>query len=77
MDNQRRSHSSIPESAMELRTDGHNLYDYRTAHHRAGDPDYQTTLPETCVKCHRQAEIFETAGLDAPTKVDEEIASDE
>ena len=49
-------------------------YDYRTAHHRAGDSGYQTLLPETCAECHRQEASAKEAGVTV-TKPDEEWVS--
>jgi len=74
MDNHRRSHSLNRESRMDMElVDGTSLSDYHTAHNRAGDPSYQTFLPEACVKCFRQAQIAQDAGLEVPTSPDEEI----
>jgi len=56
MDINRRSHTLTgAQSKMEMGTpDGRTWYDPDTAHHRAGDPDYQVALPETCALCLAQ-----------------------
>jgi len=65
---------NVPQSQAEYlsRDDGSIRYDYHTAHNRVGDPDYQTPIPETCVKCARQAEEAEKKGQTRPTRVDDE-----
>jgi len=67
-------HSLVRESAVETTyPDGTTRYDYRTAHHRAGDPDYQKAIPETCTKCEHQRLAAEEEGDPPPTKPDEAI----
>ena len=79
MDQQRRSpHSSVPESQMEMMlADGTILTDYKTAHHRAGDPSYQTLLPETCSKCRKQKAEAVEAARPEPTRPDEAWLNDQ
>jgi len=69
----RRSHpSSGGASRVETRLlDGTQLTDYETAHNRAGDPTYQTDLPDTCAACWARAEAAEEAvRAEAEARVD-------
>ena len=61
------------QSRVEFDDGGQLFYDYRTAYYRAGDPDYQTPIPEMCAKCRRNKEVFTEAGLTPPTEVDQEV----
>ena len=67
-----RSHTSrgLQAQAEFRESDGSIYYDYRTAHKRAGDTDYQVALPATCEKCKGQAEEAAELGAEAPTKPD-------
>ena len=56
--------------------DGTTRSDYRTAHHGAGDPGYQTWLPETCTKCWQQLEAAQQNGSPVPTAPDQEVIDD-
>jgi len=71
----RRSHSlkDVGSQVETLYGDGTVRYDYRTAHNRAGDADYQTPIPETCTACYKQAEEAAAAGAPVPTSVDAEL----
>ena len=41
-------------STWETIEDGSSRYDPKTAHTRAGDPDFEVRLPETCGACRAQ-----------------------
>ena len=41
-------------STWETKEDGISRYDPKTAHTRAGDPDFEVRLPETCGACRAQ-----------------------
>ena len=69
---EQRSHlRDAVQSRVEFLEDGDILWDYRTAHGRAGDPDNKTFLPKTCKTCHEQEKSAKETGVTV-TKVDEE-----
>jgi len=41
-------------SPVEMLEDGISRYDPKTAHTRAGDPEFEVRLPETCGACRAQ-----------------------
>ncbi len=63
-------------SRSEVLEDGVTRVDYRTAHKRAGDPDYERYLPADCRACYHQAQEAEEAGWDPPKAPDAEAKVD-
>ena len=52
-------HSKRFGSTWETLEDGISRYDPKTAHTRAGDPDFEVRLPETCGQCRAQELAWE------------------
>ena len=63
-------------SKHEESSGGKTRSDYRTAHHRAGDPDYQKWIPEACTACRKQELTAEEAGFPTPSRPDQEVRHD-
>ena len=74
---EQRSHLGDVASAVETVTDGISRWDFRTAHHRAGDTGNTQWLPESCTRCWHQAQAAEEQGRPEPTAPDQEWVSDE
>ncbi len=47
-------HVKRSSTTWETLEDGISRYDPKTAHTRAGDPDFEVRLPETCGACRAQ-----------------------
>ena len=52
--------------------DGSTRSDYRTAHHRAGDPGYKRFIPKTCYECWQQGLSAQEAWGRTPTAPDQD-----